>query len=71
MLMHAAQAKMRDMLIRNERGQDRGPAHASHSTWVEDATRSYFRHRLASVLQGFVRPSTSTHSGLHGIHLWT
>jgi hypothetical protein len=53
MLMHAAQTMMRDILIRNERGQDRGPAHTSHSPWVEDATRSYFRHRLASVLQGF------------------
>src|SRR6266404_7121030 len=53
--MHATQTTMRDMLIRNERGLDRAPAHASHSMWAAEATRSCFRHRLASVLRSFAR----------------
>jgi hypothetical protein len=67
--MQAAQTMMQDILMRTKKSQGRGSAHPPLSTWAEDATRSYFRHRLASVLRSFARPSTSTHSGRHGIDL--
>jgi hypothetical protein len=44
------------MLTRNERGHNQGSARARHSTWLEDATRSHFKRRLANVLRGFARP---------------